>query len=184
MGFAHTSRRVVERLLLQFLDGAAVVDQRQMIKAFEGYKFTAGYRFEGVASDAQVNVLLRVPTGAGRRVFFAAFEVSSYAQAHVDVYFDVEYSGGSKLEAVNLRRSSGIASKAEVLRSVSFTPSIHHLPLVHPGGVKQFATGGLSELSGAAILDPGSNILIAVTNKSTSSQDISLRLTWWEEPTS
>ena len=184
MSTSHTTLKFIERDILQFSDGTQIVDQRQFIKAYEGYKFTAGYRFEGVASDAEVNILLRVPSGAGRRVFFLAFEVSSFAQAHVDVYFDVDHSGGSSLDILNLRRDKQgeVSPVAEPLHSVSYTPSGYHIPLVHSGGTKQFATGGLSELSGAAILGPGNNVLIVVTNKSTSSQDVSLRLVWWEEP--
>ena len=169
---------------LQFDDGVLVVGQRQLRKAWDGYKFTASHRFEGVAADDGVNVLLAVPGGAGRNVFFLAFEVSSYAQAHIDLYFDVEYSGGTELAVLNLRRSlQGVVNPvAEALHTVAFTPSTHHLPLVHQGGTKQFAAGGLSEVGGAAILGPGCNVVIAVVNKSTAAQDLSIRMVWWEEP--
>ncbi len=183
MSTSHTSLKFVEREILQFRDGTQIVDQRQFIKTFEGYKFTTGYRFEDIATDAEVNIILRVPAGSGRMVFFIAFEVSSFAQAHIDIYFDVNHSGGNLLEILNLRRDKQgvVNSVAEVLHSVSYTPSEHHIPLVHSGGTKQFAVGGLSELSGGAILASGNNILIVVTNKSASSQDISLRLVWWED---
>ena len=187
MGFAHTSRpERISRQLLQFDDGTVIVDQRQLKKVYDGYKFMAGHRFTGVAADAEVNIVLIVPSGSNRRVFFLAFEVSSFAQAHIDVYFDVSFSGGTALKTVNLRRSKEgpISPVAQVFHSVSYTPSEYKVPLVHSGGTKQFATGGLSELGGAAILDPGNNALIAITNKSTSSQDISIRIIWWEEPTS
>ena len=181
---SHTSKPSKFKTLLQFHDGTIIVDQRQLLKCLEGYKFTAGHKFESVANGATVNVLLHVPDDAERMIFFLAFEVSSDAKANIDLYFDVEFSGGTNLKIINLRRKmEGVIDPVAVaLHSVTYTPSEYHLGAVHTGGVRQFATGGLSELSGAAILDPGYNVLIAVTNNSGSAQDISLRLVWWEEP--
>ncbi len=183
LGFAHTSRKILSRKLLQFDDGTVIIDERQLKKVCDGYKFTAGYRFTSVGSGDEVNIILNVPANSNRRIFFLAFEISSFAQAHINIYFDVEFNGGSPIKIINLNRAKEgiINSKAQVFHSATYTSSEYLIPLVHTGGTKQFATGGLSELSGAAILESENNILIAVINKSTSTQDISLRLVWWEE---
>ena len=180
---AEALNRIVGNKLLQFADGTLIVNQRIFMKTYQGYAFTAGHRFENVASDSEVNAALRVPEDAGREVFFIVVEVSTLAQAYIDLCFDAYQSGGTELKPVNLKRSmkDQISPVAEALHSVTYTPGEDRLPLVHSGGSKQFAVGGLTELGGSAILAPGCDAVVAVTNKSASSQDISIRLLWWED---
>jgi len=180
---AEALNRIVGNKLFQFADGTVIVNQRILMKTYQGYAFTAGHRFENVASDSEVNVALRVPEGADREVFFILFELSSFAQAHIDLCFDAYQSGGTEIKPVNLRRSmkDTISPVAEVLYGVTYTPGEDRIPMVHSGGSKKFAIGGLTELGGSAIMAPGYDAVLVITNKSGSSQDISVRLLWWED---
>ncbi len=185
MGFAHTSRKPLNRPILQFLDGTAIVNPRFFYKIFEGYGFGVSRRFEGVGSDAHVDLYFENPPGSGREVFIIIIEVVSFAQAYVDIYRgNTRSAAGTPLTPVNLNFGKDVSSVVSVEYGGSYTPGSLVSNTVCPGGSRIRATGGATEVGECMIIPPGFNFLVRVTNKSASSTDLSVRIIWWEEPTS
>jgi hypothetical protein len=167
--------------LLQFIDGTLIMNPRLFYKIYEGYGFAISHRFENVASDASVNIYFEDPSGSGMEVFIVVIDVISFAQAWVDVYRGVTPSGGTAITPVNLNFGSIITSIATVKYGVSYSGGTLVHSTVCPGGSKVQATGGVAEVGETVVIPEGFNFLVKVTNKSTASTDLSIRIVWWEE---
>ena len=150
-----------------------------MIRQGNGY--TASHRFEGVASDAYVDVLFANPSASGLIVRLGAVEVVSLAQAHVDIYRNVTVSSpGTPIVPVNLNLGSSNTSSMHVEYGGTYTVGTPTLTTVCPGGSKIRAVGGATEVGELALIPAGYNFLVRVTNASASSTDISVRILWCE----
>mgnify|MGYP000651507505 CR=1 FL=1 len=181
--FEDILSKKIETKIKQFKDGTVIVNQRFFYKIYEGYGFSISHRFESVSSDASVDIYFENPSGSGRTVYIVMIEVVSFAQAHIDIYRNSTVtSSGTSITPVNLNFSSTITSVANVEYGGTYTLGTLTLNTVCPGGRAIRAVGGASEVGETVIIPPGYNFLIRVTNKSTSSADLSIRIIWWEEP--
>ena len=187
VGVAHTTRNTlldskIAKPLLQFLDGTLLINPRFFKKIYEGYGFSVSRRFEGVASDASIDLYFENPSGSGRHVFLVSVEIVSLAQAWIDIYRgNTVTAHGTALTPVNLNFEKDIPSVANVEYGGTYTTGTLTLNTVCPGGSKKEAVGGKAEVGETAIIPPNFNFLIRVTNKSASATDLSIRILWWEE---
>jgi len=175
-------KRALEEAVNRMSDGTVVVYQRFLSKVREGRAFVAGKRFEDVADGDSVNMVLRNPVGSGADVYVVLAEVTTMAQAWVDVYYDPVVSGGSEVPAANLDLGSGSGPAADVLSGATVLSGSPAFTAVCPGGARTRAIGGAAEVGEAVRLPPGHRIMVAVTNRGGSSQDLSVRFVWWEDP--
>jgi len=172
----------IPQALLQFVDGTLLMNPRFFKKVYDGYGFVVSHRFESVSSDAQVQVLLENPSGSGRTVYLVLIEVVSTGQGHVNVHVNNTVStSGTSLTPQNLRIGSSITPVANVEYGGSYTVGDTYQQTVLPGGSGVRAVGSIYGLGESVIIPEGNNILVTVTNKSSSSEDFSVKILWWEE---
>jgi len=152
-------------------------------KVKEGYAFSGSKRFESVSADANFSVLIENPSGSGKDVVILSIAVTGLVQCYVDIYDDVTVTAyGNNITIRNLNLGSANTNVCGAYYggtySISGAEKVHET--VVPGGSKQFAIGGLSEVGETVIIPPGHNILIVVTNKSASASDFSVQILWSE----
>ena len=176
----ETLRRIANALGSVGVDSFITMTRLQK-RIEDGYAFSVSHRFESVGSDEVVTMYFENPSDSGRTVYVVVVEVTSLAQAWVDVYRNVTPSGGTSITPVNLNFAEDIPSAAIVKYGVTFEGGVHVTKLVCPGGSRVNAVGGAVEVGESVIVPPGYNVLIAVTNKSGSATDLSIRIIWWEE---
>jgi len=151
-------------------------------KIIEGKAFSISHRFEGVASDAHADLFFENPSGSGKDVHIIVVEVTSLAQAWIDIYRNSSIaSSGTPLTPTNLNFESSNSSVVSAEYGGSYTlGSLVHNTVV-PGGSHIRAIGGAVEVGESVVMPEGFNFLIRATNKSASSTDLSIRIIWWEE---
>jgi len=171
--------------LLQFEDKTALINPRFQYKIRQGYGFAVGRRFPDVASGASIDFYFENPSGSGREIVIIKTTVTALAFCDIDIYENNTVSSpGTQLTPRNLNRGSSIASVANVEYGGTYVVGDLLLDDVCPGGSKKEAIGGAAEVGETAIIPPGDNFLVRVTNQSASATRIAIRVLWWEEPTS
>jgi len=175
-------KRALAETLLTFLDKSLVVNPRLTYKILEGRAFSVSRRFEGVASDASVDIYFENPSGSGRTVNIVIVEVVSLAQAHVDIYRgNTVTAPGTPLTPLNLNLGSPTASVVNAEYGGAYTLGSLALNTVCPGGSRIRAVGGATEVGETVVAPEGGNFLVRATNKSASATDLSVRILWWED---
>jgi hypothetical protein len=174
----------IPKPLLQLADGTLISNPRFLRKVHDGYGFSISNRFESVGVGNSAYMYMQNPSGSGRDVFVVATECSGFAQGWIDVYRGVTVTTpGTSITPVNLNFSSNIASVVNAEHSGTYDTT--GADLVHAtvatGGTGVHATGGLAEVGEVVVIPPGNNFLVIYTNKSGSTQDMSIRILWWEE---
>lgn len=184
MSVSHTSRpSATPKKILQFIDGTQITNPRFFYKIYEGYGFAVGHRFSSIASGSSVDLYFENPLGSGRRVYIITVEVTSLAQAWIDIYRgNTVAAHGTALTPVNLNFEKNIPSIVNAEYGGTYGLGTLTLDDLCPGGSKKEAVGGDAEVGETVIIPPGYNFLVRVTNKSASDTDISIRIVWWEEP--
>jgi len=184
MSVSHTSRPAIAPTeILQFLDGTQIVNPRFFYKVYEGYGFAVGHRFPGVGAGSSVDLYFENPSGSGRRVYIVTVEVTSLAQAWIDIYRgNTVTAPGTALTPVNLNFEKNIPSIVNAEYGGTYGLGTLTFDDVCPGGSKKQAVGGAAEVGETAIIPPGYNFLVRVTNKSAAATDLAVRILWWEEP--
>ena len=148
----------------------------------QGYGFSISHRFESVGAGASVNVYFENPTNSGKKVYLSIIEIVSFAQAHVDIYRDnTKTASGTSLTPQNLNLESANTSAVAAEYGGTYTTGTLSLNTICPGGSAIRAVGGAAEVGELLIIPAGKNILVSVTNKSSSAADLSIRILWWEE---
>jgi len=177
---SHTSK--IPKAILQFLDGTQITNPRLFYKIYEGYGFEASHRFESVGAGSSVDVYFENPSGSGMEVFIISIEVTSFAQAWIDLYRSNTVTvSGTAITPVNLNFMKAIGSVANLEYGGTYTLGTLMLNTVCPGGSKKQAVGALAEVGETVVIPEGFNFLVRVTNKSASDTDLSVRIVWWEE---
>ena len=153
-------------------------------KVKEGYAFSGSKRFTSISADANFTVLFENPAGSGKTVAILAITVTGLVQCYVDIYDDVTViSYGNNITIRNLNLESTNTNVCHIYYggtySVTGAEKVHET--VVPGGSKQFAIGGMSEVGETVIIPPGHNMLIVVTNKAASQGDFSIQILWSED---
>jgi len=152
-------------------------------KVKEGYAFSGSKRFESISSDANFTVLFENPSGSGTDACVLSIAIIGLAQCYVDIYDDVTVTAyGNNITIRNLNLSS--PDSHVCMAYYGGTYDISSATKVHetlvPGGSKQFAIGGLSEVGETVIIPSSHNVLIVVTNKSASASDFCVQILWCE----
>jgi len=169
--------------LLQFIDKTTLINPRFQYKIKQGYGFAVGHRFTNVASGASVDVYFENPSGSGREVVIIKVTVTVLAQCDIDIYENnTVSSSGTTLTPRNLNRGSSITSVVNAEYGGTYGLGDLILDDICPGGSKKEAIGGAAEVGETAIIPPGSNFLVRVTNQSADTTRIAIRILWWEEP--
>lgn len=184
MSISHTTRPSKIPLdLLQFIDGAVIINPRFFYKIHEGYGFSISRRFEGVADGSSVDIYFENPAGSGREVFLVALEVIAFGQCHVDVYRgNTVTAAGTTVTPVNLNFEKTVASVVNVEHGGTYVTGTLTIQIVCPGGAKVRAVGGTTEVGETVVIPENLNFLIRATNQSGVATDLSVRIIWWEEP--
>ena len=178
---SHTSK--IPKAILQFIDGTQITNPRFFYKIYEGYGFEASRRFESVGAGDSIDVYFENPTGSGRQVFLISVEITSFAQAWIDIYRgNIVTASGTPITPVNLNFAKAIGSVANLEYGGTYTLGTLVLNTVCPGGSKKQAVGAMADVGETAVIPEGHNFLVRVTNKSADATDLSVRMIWWEEP--
>lgn len=168
--------------VLQFMDGTIIVNQRFFKKIFEGYGYSISHRFENISSGSSVDVYFENPSASGKNIFIIVIEVVTFAQAWIDIYRNNSVTAsGTSITPLNLNMGSSNTSVSYIEYGGTYSTGELAHSSVCPGGSRIRAVGGATEVGETIIINPGGNILVRVTNKSDSSQDMSIRIIWWEE---
>jgi len=176
------SLEAFKKVFSRFSDNVLAVSPRFQKKIEEGKGFVVSRRFEGVASDAYVDIYFENPSGSGKKIHIEVVEVVSMAQAWVDIYRgNTVTASGTSIVPVNLNMESNNSSIANAEYGGSYSTGELISNTVCPGGSRIRAVGGAAEVGEMMIIPPGLNILVRVTNKSASATDLSVRILWWEE---
>ena len=171
--------------ILQFIDGTILTNPRFFKKIYDGYGFSVSHRFDDVASDGVVQVWFENPNNSKREIYIIVVEIVSTGRARADVYRNnTKTSSGTELTPVNLNLGSSISSVINVEYNGAYTLGnlVHNT--VIPGGSHIRAIGSVVEVGESVIIPEGYNLIIQVINKSTSAEDISIRILWFEEEVS
>lgn len=175
-----TKADLTDVVIHQFADNYVPVLLRKRV--LEGKAFTAGKRFESVADGDTVYIYLGNPSGSGKTINIVTIIVGATAKVYVDVYVANSISSaGTTITPMNLNLGSSNTSIAHVEYGGTYTLGNKMIEDVIPGGKRGRAIGTVVEIGETTLLPQGTNIVIAVTNKGGTAQDISIRPVWWEE---
>ncbi len=167
-------RRALEAALRRMSDGSLVVFSGAVAKARSGSAFAASKLFSGVDDGSSVNVAVRNPSDSGVYVYLARVSVLPGGKVRVDVYSDPSILGGSAVPVLGLGIGYG-SPHAELRSGVTIVTGSPRLTLSSATGIDIVPPG-------AVVVPPGHRLVIKVTNESGAQQDVSLLMTWWEEP--
>ena len=176
------STKVLQYRPLQFVDGTILIDSRFLKKIYEGYGFSVAHRWEGVSSSGSFEVFFENPNDSGMTVFVLLLEAISTGQAWIDVYRNnAVTASGTAMGISNVNFGSANESVVNLEYDGTYTIGDLVHSTVVPGGSLVRAVGGSTEFGESVVIPEGGNFIVKVTNKSASSEDMSLRLLWWEE---
>jgi len=168
--------------LLQFYDGTVLTNQRFFKKIEDGSAFSVSNRFEAVAADGTISMYFENPSTSSKKVYVLVVQVVSMAEFWIDIYRDNTITtNGTPIDPVNLNFGSDNESVAYVEYGGVYTTGNRVHNSVSPGGTRIRAIGAAMEVGECVLIPPGNNFLVIATNKSASSEDMSIRIIWWEE---
>jgi hypothetical protein len=172
----------IQRPILQFVDGTILTNSRFLKKIYDGYGFSVSHRFESIVTDSIAEVYFENPAGSSRDIYIVIVEVISTGQGWCDVFRDnTVTAAGTAMTPINLNLGSSVTSIVSTEYGGTYTAGTQVHNTVVPGGSAIRAIGGATEIGESVIIPENNNILVRVTNKSTSAEDISIRIIWWED---
>jgi len=147
-------------------------------KVKEGKAFSSSKRFTLNAGES-VSVLFN--NKSDKTVVMVVAEVDVEGNVDIDIYDNVTVeSSGNKWDIRNLNLGSSYMTNVEVEDGGTYTGG----KLVHQtigfGGKKNFAVGSLSEVGEGVYIPPNNNILLKITNTTSSAVKISVRFIFYE----
>jgi len=152
-------------------------------KIRQGRVFSVSRRYEGVSNGDTIYMMFENPGDSGVVAYVAAVEVIPDGKSYVDAYRDFEVSAaGEEQSPVNERLSSSNMAKCKVYYGGSYSVGAKAHETIAYGGRKNNAIGSLVEIGESVVIDPGYRVLFAITNKSGTTIDISIRIIWCEDP--
>ena len=146
--------------------------------------FSVSHRFEGVGDGDPADLYLSNPSDSGKYVFLVVVRAVSQGKAYVDLYHGVTVTtAGTSLTPVNLFRGSTASSvvSAEYGGTYDISGATHILSDLCPGGYGVKPLGDAIEVGESAVIPPGLDLLVRVTNVSGMAQDIAIKVSWWED---
>ena len=176
----------IKRILKDFFnkssDGALITSRQLWQKIVDGKAFSVSHRFTNIASNAEAVMVFNNPSESDRTAYIVIIEVVTMAQAWVDIYRDnIITDIGTAITPMNLNLGSNNTSVMQVGYNGAYVEGTLALNTVCPGGTRVRAIGGATEVGESVVIPPGKNMLVKVTNKSGSAQDLSIRILWWED---
>lgn len=164
--------------MYQLQAGRVIVDTELTRKIEEGKAFTSSKRFTVAAGDS-VSIVFN--NKSDKKVKIVGIEVNTEGNIDIDVYDNVSIENlGNKWDIRNLNLESSYVPNVEIADGGTYSGG----ELVHQtigyGGVKNFAVGSQSDVGEKVIIPPNNNIMIKITNPSTSSIKISVRFLFYE----
>jgi len=175
-------KRILEDFFNKSSDGSLITSHQLWQKIVDGKAFSVSHRFTNIASNAEAVMVFVNPADSDKTAYIVAVEVITMAQAWVDVFHDNDITDiGTRVTPVNLNLGSNNTSAMQVGYNGSYTEGVQAVNIVCPGGSHIRAIGGATEVGESVVIPPGKNILVKVTNKSASAQDLSIRILWWED---
>jgi len=152
-------------------------------KVRQGRAFSVSRRYASIDNNDAVYMMFENPSDSGVIACVAAVEVIPDGKSYVDIYRDFEVTSKGELQQpVNERLSSDNTAKCKVYYGGEYSVGAKAHETMAYGGTKNNAIGSLVEIGESVIIDPGYKVLFAVTNKSGSTIDISIRVIWCEDP--
>lgn len=176
--------RVIKTLdgFLKFDDGTLIINPRFQKKIENGNGFAVGHRFEGVGTDESIYMYFENPINSGVKAYIISILVTSTAKAYIDIFRNnTVLNPGITLKPINLNFASNNTSKIHVEYGGTYSLGVRTLDDLNPGGVIATAIGWVSDVGESVVVNPGSNFVIKITNKSNVTEDIAIRIIWWEE---
>ena len=152
-------------------------------KVRQGKAFSVSRRYVSIDNNESVYMMFENPADSGVVACVAAVEVIPDGKSYVDIYRDFEVTAaGEEQTPVNERLSSGNTAKCKVYYGGEYSLGTKAHETMAYGGTKNNAIGSLVEIGESVVIDPGYRLLFAITNKSGSTIDISIRVIWCEDP--
>ena len=178
----YTVRTALNKLVEGMtIDGKLSVANWMREKIISEQAFMITKRFKSVASGDSIEIYLENPTGSGKMVEIATIEIVTTGECSIDVYSgNTITTNGTSITPVNMKIGATTTSVVNTEYGGTYTTGDTIMELVSPGGSQIRAVGGQSEISGEIMLEEGQNIVVKVTNDSTSAENISVKITWAE----
>jgi len=152
-------------------------------KVRQGKAFSVSRRYASIDNNDTVYMMFENSSDSGVIACVAAVEVIPDGKSYVDIYRDFEVTVEGELQQpVNERLSSDNTAKCKVYYGGEYSVGAKAHETMAYGGTKNNAIGSLVEIGESVVIDPGYKVLFAVTNKSGSTIDISIRVIWCEDP--
>ena len=152
-------------------------------KIEQGKAFSVSKRYTGVGNGDTIYMMFENPSDSGVIACIAVVEVIPDGKSYVDIYREFEVTSEGELQQpVNERLSSGNTAKCKVYYGGEYSVGTKVHETIAYGGRRNSAVGSLVEIGESVIIDPGYRMLFAITNKSGSTIDISIRIIWCEDP--
>lgn len=156
------------------------MDNRMLEK---GRYFSTGQLFTGISSGNSVTIIVENPSDSNRKFFVDSQKVNVESKAYIKKYFNVTYSGSTNTDTGIVNKNSGnnFSSDANVYKNVSsFSGGRQFSDKLIGGGPSPNATGGAESIQAANVITEGDNLLLEITNKSSTPQDIAVDIDWVE----
>jgi len=146
-----------------------------------GRSWHVSHRFDAVANDATINVLINVEIGAKP---FVVGDIETEGKAYVEIYEGVTTSSdGTGLTSFNRNRNEVFTDGVVVSHTPTITDSgtLIDTSMIAGGATPGHRTiGGGSEVGADWVFKSDTKYVIAITNKSGSAIDISVHLDTWQ----
>lgn len=175
-------KQINDKITKADTDNTITYSQYQ-IKAQEDKSFFITHFYNGLASGSSTNLYVVNPADSGKTMYIMTTKINSTDQGLVHYKENVQgVSGGTQKTPTTVDRSSTAQSVIQVTADITYSSADEICdPEVVPGGSGKYATGGSDDGYITFILKPGKDLLIEVDNTSSNSNNISIRLNWWEE---
>jgi len=148
-----------------------------------GRAFSVSRRYTSINNNDAIYMMFENPADSGVVACIAAVEVIPDGKSYVDAYREFEVTAEGELQQpLNERLSSDNTAKCRVYYGGEYSTEGKVHETIAYGGRRNNAVGSLVEIGESVVIDPGHRVLFAITNKSGSTIDISIRIIWCEDP--
>jgi len=159
----------------------AITFTEYQVKAAEDKAFFLTYLKTGLSSGSSTSLLIENPSDSKKTVYVMLLRISTTDQGIVHYKTGASYSGGTAITPHPLRLASTATSVLKAVYDPSVSSATEIGAEVVPGGSGRRAIGGANGGYLAFEINSGENLLIVFDNTSSNSNDVSIRLDWWEE---
>jgi len=174
------TRLINDKITVADTDNTIVFTQYQQ-KASEGKAAFTIYHNGSLASGSTGTLLLVNPSGSGKTINIITVSVNSTDQGEIGYVADPSYSGGTALAVYSFEVGGSYSGVAKAYADPTLSGGTTLPSEVCPGGSGRRAIGGANSGYVAFILPEGHSIAFQFKNTSSNSNDVSIKVEWWEE---